>query len=143
MMNWFDVLKTMDSGNYCCRKVRKIAEDMFNAELAGSGPSPPSLLANYTRMECYEWREWMRKELQKPENPDAHPKDTTSTQGRIIIEDLLDVWHECERGGPRGVERQTKYYRDKKTKRPTGKVKTINIEDVEEAFDDEDMGDLQ
>ena len=142
-MNWFDVLKTMDSGNYCCRKVRKIAEDMFNAELAGSGPSPPSLLANYTRMECYEWREWMRKELQKPENPDAHPKDTTSTQGRIIMQDLLDVWDECERGGPRGVERQTKYDRDKKTKRPTGKVKTINIEDVEEAFDDEDMDDLQ
>ena len=137
MMNWFYVLKTMDSGNYCCRKVRKIAEDMFNAELAGSGPSPPSLLANYTRMECYEWREWMRKELQKPENPDAHPKDTTSTQGRIIIEDLLDVWHECERGGPRGVERQKKYYGG-------SKVKTINIEDVEEVFDDEDMmGDLQ
>ena len=143
MMNWFDVLKTMDSGNYCCRKVRKIAEDMFNAELAGSGPSPPSLLANYTRMECYEWREWMRKELQKPENPDAHPKDTTSTQGRIIMQDLLDVWDECERGGPRGVERQKTYYRDTKTGQPTGKVKTINIEDVEEAFDDEDMDDLQ
>lgn len=139
---WFDVLKTMDSGFYCCQKVRRIAEDLFTAELAYGGPAPPSGLAQYTRMECNEWRNWMHKEMRKPHNPDAHPKDTTSTQGRIIIQDLLDVWEECERGGPKGVERQTKYYRDKATGQPTGKVKTIDPEEVGEGFGDDIMDDL-
>lgn len=137
---WFDVLKLMDDrGQRCCQKVRNLIGDMFTAELAYGGPSPPTLLGNFRRMECWEFKAFLEKEMKKPHNPNAHEKDTTSTQGRIIIQDMLDVWDECLKGGPKGVERQRKYYRDKKTKKPTGKVKTINIEDLDEAFDDEDM----